>query len=523
MAAMDEDDDGGMQVDGINTLAADELDEKREAEINTSLRAEQAAALEILDARARGRKLALPTDDAKVRQRLRNEEEPITLFGERPPDRRERLREIIVKQQQKRAQQGESKDGDDIVDSDDSEEEEEQEQEEEFYTEGTENLLAARREIAIFSLRRAAARIQYQKQQTKIPLQKIINSRKEIFAPLRTFTNLGSQIGDTRFISVVRFSPNGQILATGSWSGGVKLWDIPSARERKKMRGHNDKVGGLSWHPEATLSQSETAVNVATGAADGNIKLWSLAEDRPMTTLSGHAARVARVEFHPCGSYIASASFDGTWRLWDINQEQDLLTQEGHSKEVYSVAFQGDGALLASGGLDAIGRVWDLRTGRTAMILDGHAREILSIDFSSNGYTLATASGDDTVRIWDLRQAKQTYSIPAHKSSCTDVRFFKSGSERQSIHSGSNVIDEGDKDSKDEDEKMDGEVSLPRSSSFLATGGYDGYVKIWSADDWQLLRAMHADTKIMSVDIHPDGEMLASGDWGRTFKLWGAL
>lgn len=521
MAAMDVDDDG-MDVEGLNTLAADELDERKDAGLSTSLRAEQAAALEILDARARGRKLALPTDDAKVRQRLRNEGEPITLFGERPPDRRERLREFLVKQQQKRAQQGES-DGGDAIESEDSEDEEEEEQEEEFYTEGSQDLLSARQDIARFSLRRAAARIQHQKRQTSIPLQKIINTRKEIFAPLRTFTNLGSQIGGTRFISIVRFSPNGQILATGCWSGGVKLWDIPSARERKTMRGHSDKVGGLSWHPEATLTQSETAVNMATGAADGNIKLWSLADDRPITTLSGHAARVARVEFHPCGAYIASASYDGTWRLWDVNRAQELLIQEGHSKEVYSVAFQGDGALLASGGLDAIGRVWDLRTGRTAMILDGHAREILSIDFSSNGYTLATASGDDTVRVWDLRQAKQTYTIPAHKSSCTDVRFFKSRNERLSIPSGSNVIDGGDIDIKDEDDESNCEISLPHSSSFLVTGGYDGYVKIWSADDWQILRSMHADNKIMSVDVHPDGDMLASGDWGRTFKLWGSL
>ena len=83
-------------------------------------------------------------------------------------------------------------------------------------------------------------------------------------------------------------------------------------------------------------------------------------------------------------------------------------------------------------------------------------------------------------------------------------------------------LEEGE-DKKDKDDELNGEISLPHSSSFLATGGYDGYVKIWSADDWQILRSMHADNKIMSVDVHPDGDMLASGDWGRTFKLWGAL
>jgi U4/U6 small nuclear ribonucleoprotein PRP4 len=58
------------------------------------------------------------------------------------------------------------------------------------------------------------------------------------------FTSLGSQIGDTRPISVVRFSPgtstpegSGRLLAAGSWSGSVKLWEVPAAKERATLRG----------------------------------------------------------------------------------------------------------------------------------------------------------------------------------------------------------------------------------------------------------------------------------------------
>lgn len=36
---------------------------------------------------------------------------------------------------------------------------------------------------------------------------------------------------------MVRFSPNSQILATGSWSGGVKLWNVPSCTPLRSLRG----------------------------------------------------------------------------------------------------------------------------------------------------------------------------------------------------------------------------------------------------------------------------------------------
>lgn len=51
------------------------------------------------------------------------------------------------------------------------------------------------------------------------------------------FSNIGSQIGDERPISQVRFAPNNKILATGSWSGTVKLWNVPACTTTRTLRG----------------------------------------------------------------------------------------------------------------------------------------------------------------------------------------------------------------------------------------------------------------------------------------------
>lgn len=60
-----------------------------------------------------------------------------------------------------------------------------------------------------------------------------------------------------------------------------------------------------------------------------------------------------------------------------------------------------------------------------------------------------------------------------------------------------------------------------RSGLFFASAGYDGLVKLWSADDWQLLRTLTTDAgKVMSVDISSDGGMVASGTYNRNFQLY---
>ena len=227
---------------------------------------------------------------------------------------------------------------------------------------------------------------------------------------------------------------------------------------------------------------------------------------------------MSKVAFHPSGRTLASASYDESWRLWDVETTTELLCQEGHSKEVYAVAFQGDGALLCSGGLDAIGRVWDLRSGKTAMVLDGHIQDILAIDFSPNGHQIATGSNDDTVRIWDMRSLKSIYTIAAHSSTVSDLTFFRSDTgvfpttvqPKKAAPNGTAAANGDDGDAMEVDRKAaeagkDEEDAAvpPLNGMYLATSGYDGTVKFWSADDWQLLKSLNSEAggKVMSVDL----------------------
>lgn len=127
----------------------DEL-EAREVDLATSAtHPETARLLSELDRKKLARKIALPTNDGEVRARLREIDEPITLFGEGPADRRDRLRDLIARA---RLEKGETMEVEE--ESEESSESEEDEEDEEFYTEGSAALKQARREMAEYSIPR---------------------------------------------------------------------------------------------------------------------------------------------------------------------------------------------------------------------------------------------------------------------------------------------------------------------------------------------------------------------------------
>jgi U4/U6 small nuclear ribonucleoprotein PRP4 len=124
-----------------------------------------------------------------------------------------------------------------------------------------------------------------------------------------------------------------------------------------------------------------------------------------------------------------------------------------------------------------------------------------------------------------MRAIRSLYTIPAHLSNVSDIRFFHAN-DLHFYHPKPDISMNGTEADKSNDEaekeyKHAQEEWRYRSGLFFASSGYDGLVKLWSADDWQLQRTLSTDAgKVMSVDISSDGNMIASGTYNRNFQLF---
>ncbi|KAL0586047.1 hypothetical protein ABG067_004139 [Albugo candida] len=499
--------------------------EKEILELSETSKAAQEKHAQILrrmEAERRARNIAVPTSVEEVILRLRQLGQPITLFSEGPADRRERLRKLLSQLELQAEETGHTHHlllelqnqnaGRDIR------RQKETQLDQLFYIPiKAPELRQARQAIFAFSIEKTAKRLKDERHEKVFePKEHEAMDRyaASLYMAAEKLSNVESQSGDGRPLSCVKYSSNNNHIATGSWSGAVKVWD----RECKLVKAyqeHDNRVTGLSWHPTNSFlddtNTESTSVCLCTGSADGTARLWSAdrteavlvlrghqsrsadgtarlwSADRTeaVLVLRGHQSRLGKVAFHPLGNHVGTTSFDHTWRLWDVHTGKELLLQEGHFREVYAIAFQEDGALVATGDLDGNGRVWDIRSGKSIFSLQGHSKQILSMDFAKNGYQVASGSDDRTARIWDIRQRKCYYTIPAHNGLVSEVKYS------------------------------------PLTNELFMTASYDATLKIWRSRDWKLLATLKGhDGKVMAADFALDEKHLVSCGHDRTFKFW---
>ena len=379
---------------------------------------DKVAMLEEFERRRKVKSINVSTSDSDVKEDLRKLGEPICLFGEGPADRRNRLRELLgrlgedVIKRRRIMDDMSKKDEDDRVDK----------TEQTWYHKGPDALRVAREWIAQYSIPRAKQRLQRIKQEAEMPEKTSMAAQQEVQKRVKNLDVVASQIADTRPVSFCQFSPDSSMLATASWSGVCKLWQVEDCSLARTLRGHSTHVGAITWSLTAKVSLDNGEACLASCASDGSVKLWSLDSEEPLADIEGHDARVSRCSYHPSGRFLATAVWDNSWRLWDLEQLTEVLHQEGHSKEVYTVNFQQDGALAVSGGLDSFGRVWDLRTGQCIMFLEGHLKGVTGADWSPDGSHIVTCSQDNSCKVWDPRKRNIEYTIPAPTNLVSNVR-----------------------------------------------------------------------------------------------------
>lgn len=361
---------------------------------------------------------------------------------------------------------------------------------------------------------------------------------------------LGEFKGHAGQINSLAFSFDGTMLATGSFDGSARIWDIESHEEIGCL---DHGPGGVSCDPtfsaQATTDSFAQSVDVGvvnsvafssddkllvTGSGDRTARIWDIKTGEEIRKFSGHQDRINSIAISTDGKRIATASWDRTVRLWDVATGAEIARLDGHQGSVTAVAFSKGGTRLATGSEDDTARLWDVTRDMEIHRFVGHEAPVSSVAFSFDGALIATGSDDGTARIWQARGdniGEQIESLSIPNNWVTSVAFSP-----DKIHLGIGSSDSAKGTLRILDYKS-GEVALRQEGledpitgivfshdgNTLLAGTDSGAARLWDIAHREVSIVLRGhEAPVRSVAYSFDGSLLATGSDDGTARLWTA-
>ncbi len=297
--------------------------------------------------------------------------------------------------------------------------------------------------------------------------------------------------------------------------------------ELRLLDGHVADIASLAYSPDGKI--------LATGSGSKTIRLYEANSNKLIRILKGHVGLVAALAFNADGSVLASSGMgDQSARLWDVTTGKQFAEFVLDSW-IGNLAISRNNRLAVASNFGAL-CLWDINTRYEKVAnyprinLENYRNYIAGLAFSPDGQTLAVALGGAekvTVHLWDMaaRQVRLALFDMEEQTRWEHVRGLAFSPDGRMVAAGATIIRVWDATTGQLLRRIEGgggALAFSPDSQVLASGAHDNELRLWNATTGELLRAPDDYWQgVNCIAFNPDGRSFAFGGREEVVRVWG--
>lgn len=291
-------------------------------------------------------------------------------------------------------------------------------------------------------------------------------------------------------ITALAFRPDGQELAVGGYHE-ITIWNPTNGMLIRRITNVEQRTHALAYSNDGTL----LATAGGTPGTSGEVKLFDPNTGLVVKDLGTMPEEAFGVAFNPAGTRLAACSADRSIRVYDVASGKQELLIEDHADWVMAVCWNQDGTRLASASRDKTSKVFDSATGDSLTTFPGHGEPVYGVAFSPDGTQVFTGGANRQVHVWNPADGNKIADIAGYSGEVFKVQiragfvFTCSADKTAKQH---NVADRAQVRSFDGHTDWVFTLDFNEATKRLATGSFDGEVRIWNTDDGALVTSFKA-------------------------------
>jgi WD40 repeat protein len=294
----------------------------------------------------------------------------------------------------------------------------------------------------------------------------------------------------------VAFSLDGRLLAAGD-EKKVTIWDLDEAKRKYTFGPYNERTKHVSFSPDgkSIIVGNQLATSILAPSNERcQVAIYDALTGELCTTVGSGYTYAVNCSLSPDGRRMLSCCADGIIKLWRTDNWKETATVDGSGTAI-RMAVSPLWKTMATAGWNGDLVFWDLETlKRYQRIAGAHSTVIPAIAFSNDGSFVATGSYDETVKVWDVTQG-------------TCLNTFKCSGEVQDVAISS-------------DDRLIAAAEHPGGMLHLPVLD-KGRARVWDlAKNREIAVFTGHQRGIWAVAFSPNGEFLATGDFGGRICLW---